>query len=133
MVAPYPTCLGSGRARPDCRELLARAAAIGLAREQEAAKKLAAEQKRQAKEAEKARQTRLVAIAQRGESAWRDVAAEIERRNAAGYDKAAELLLDLRVLAKEQGTIPSFEKRLRTIREQHVRKRQFVERLAKIE
>lgn len=114
-------------------ELLARAAAIGLAREQEAAKKLAAEQKRQAKEAEKARQARLVAIAQRGESAWRDVAAEIERRNAAGYDKAVELLLDLRVLAKERGTMPSFEKRLRTIREQHVRKRQFVERLAKIE
>jgi hypothetical protein len=46
-------------------ELRARAAAIGLAREQAAAEKLAAEHKRHVKEAEKARRVRLLAIAQR--------------------------------------------------------------------
>jgi hypothetical protein len=70
-------------------ELRARAAAIGLAREQAAAEKLAAEHKRRVKDAEKARQARLLAIARRGEGVWREVEAEIERRNAAAYDKAA--------------------------------------------
>jgi hypothetical protein len=114
-------------------ELRARANAIGLAREQAAAEKLAAEHKRRAKEAEKARQARLLAIARRGEGVWREVEAEIERRNAAAYDKAAELLLDLQALAKQQGTIEDFLRRLRAIREQHVRKERFIERLAALE
>lgn len=111
-------------------ELLARAAAIGLAREQAAAEKLAAEHKRRVKEAEKARQARLLAITQRGEGVWREVEAEIERRNSAAYDKAAALLLDLQAVAKERGTIEDFLRRLHTIREKHVRKERFIERLA---
>lgn len=114
-------------------ELRARAAAIGLAREQAAAEKLAAEHKRRAKEAEKARQARLLEIARRGEGVWREVEAEIERRNAAAYDKAAALLLDLHALAKERGTIADFLGRLHAIREKHVRKERFIERLAALE
>ncbi|HYS88529.1 MAG TPA: hypothetical protein VEN78_26530 [Bradyrhizobium sp.] len=72
-------------------ELCARAHAVGLAREQAAAEKLAAERKRQVEEAEKAGRVRLDTIAQRGESVWRDIEAEIERRNATGYDRAASL------------------------------------------
>ena len=113
-------------------ELRARADAIGLAREEAAAEKLAAEHKRRVQEAEKARQARLLAITRRGESVWREVEAEIERRNAAGYDKAADLLLDLQAVAEERGAMPDFEKRLRAIRERHARKQQFVVRLAKI-
>jgi hypothetical protein len=113
-------------------ELRARARAIGLAREQAEAEKLAAQQKRQAKEAEKARRSRLDTIARRGESVWREVEAEIERRNATGYDKAVGLLLDLRAVAEERGAMPDFDKRLRAIRERHARKQQFVVRLAKI-
>jgi len=60
-------------------ELRARAAAIGLAREQAAARKRESERKRVAEEAEKARQARLTAIARRGEGAWRDVEADIAR------------------------------------------------------
>jgi uncharacterized Zn finger protein len=81
-------------------------------------------------EAEKTRRARLLAIARRGEGVWREVEAEIERRNAAAYDKAAELLLDLQALAKQQGTIEDFLHRLRAIREKHVRKERFIERLA---
>ena len=114
-------------------ELRARANAIGLAREEAAAEKLAAEHKRRAKEAEKARQARLLAIARRGEGVWREVEAEIERRNAAAYDKAAELLLDLQALAKQRGTIEDFLRRLHAIREKHVRKERFIERLAALE
>jgi hypothetical protein len=114
-------------------ELLARAAVIGLAREQAAAEKLAAEHKRRVKEAEKARQARLLAIARRGEGVWREVEAEIERRNAAAYDKAAGLLLDLQAVAKERGAIEDFLHRLHAIREKHVRKERFIERLAALE
>jgi hypothetical protein len=113
-------------------ELRARARALGLAREQAAAKKLAADRKRRLEEAEKARRVRLDTIARRGESVWREVEAEIERRNAAGYDKAANLLLDLQAVAEDRSAMPDFEKRLRAIRERHARKQQFVVRLAKI-
>jgi hypothetical protein len=114
-------------------ELRARAAAIGLARERAAAEKLAAEHDRRAKDAEKARQARLLAIARRGEGVWREVEAEIERRNAAAYDKAAGLLLDLQAVAKERGAIEDFLRRLQAIREKHVRKERFIERLAALE
>ncbi len=114
-------------------ELRARAAAIGLAREQAAAEKLAAEHEGRVREADKARQARLLAIAQRGDGVWREVEAEIERRNAAAYDKAAGLLRDLQAVAKERGTIEDFLRRLRAIREKHVRKERFIERLAALE
>jgi len=113
-------------------ELRARAQTIGLARERAAAEKVAAERKRRAEDAEKAQRARLVAIARRGEGAWREVEGEIERRNAAGYDKAASLLFDLRVIADERGTAVDFARRLKSIRERHVRKEKFLERLAKI-
>jgi uncharacterized Zn finger protein len=64
---------------------------------------------------------------------WREVEAEIERRNAAAYDKAAGLLSDLRAVAKERGTIEDFLRRLRAIREKHIRKERFIERLAALE
>jgi hypothetical protein len=113
-------------------ELRARALAIGTIREQVAAAKVAAEQKRQTEEAGKARQARLLAIARRAEGVWREVESEIERRNAGAYDKAALLLMDLRAVAEERETLPDFEKRLRAIRDRHARKERFIDRLAKI-
>jgi hypothetical protein len=110
-------------------ELRARAKAIGLTREQAAAERIAAEHKRRVEEAEKARQARLLAIARRGEGVWREVETEIERRNAAAYDRAAGLLLDLQAVAKERGTVEDFLHRLRAIRERHARKERFIERL----
>jgi hypothetical protein len=113
-------------------DLLARAEAIGLAREKAEADKAAPEQKRVAKEAGKIRRARIDAIARRGESVWGEVESEIERRDPKGYDKAANLLSDLQTLANERGTIADFEKRLRAIEERHSSKRRFVERLAAI-
>jgi hypothetical protein len=113
-------------------ELRARARAIGLARAQAAAEKRAAQQKRQAKEAEKARRARLDAVARKGESVWREVEVEIERRNATSYGRAVGLLLDLQAIAEERGAMPDFDKRLLAIQERHARKQQLVVRLAKI-
>ena len=55
---------------------------------------------------------------------------EVGKRNAKSYDWATELLLDLRALAEENGTVAGFFDRLDAIRLRHERKRQFIERLA---
>ncbi len=107
-----------------------RPAAIRLSRERAEADKAAEERRRSAEAAEKARQTRLEAIRHQGESVWREVEDEIERRNSAGYDKATALLSDLKALAEKQGMIDDFRHRLGTIRERHARKGRFIERLA---
>jgi hypothetical protein len=110
-------------------ELRARAEAIRLARERRKAEREAAEQRRRAEEAEKARRARIDALARRGESVWREIESEIERRNAGSYDRAAELLRDLQALAAERGTPDEFSRRLRDIRERHARKERFIDRL----
>jgi hypothetical protein len=69
-------------------ELRARAQAIGAARERAAAEKAAAEERQRKQEAEKARRVRCDEILRRGESVWREVEAEIERRNHQYSDKS---------------------------------------------
>ena len=113
-------------------ELRARADAIRRAREQAQAEKAAAERKRLEAEAERSRRARLDAIERRGERVWQEIEAEIARRNATGYDKAACLLLDLRAIAVENGATEEFDRRLQAIRERHARKERFIERLAKL-
>jgi hypothetical protein len=119
-------------ARRTVGELQARAQAIRLAQEQTEAERAAKEQRRLAEKAEKDRRERLAAIARRGERVWPEIEAEIGRRNGPGYDKAAALLTDLKVIAGEQGTVEDFLGRLREIRAQHAAKGRFIERLAGI-
>ena len=127
---------GAGTASPDAArtagELRARARGIRLAHERAQAGKAAAELRRQEAQAEKSRRVQLDAIARRGESVWREIETEIGRRTAAGYDRAASLLHDLRIIAGEQGAIEGFASRLGTIRERHARKERFIERLTAI-
>jgi hypothetical protein len=70
-----------------------------------------------------------LATARRGESVWREIEAEIERRNASGYDKALGLLMDLQAIAGERGLTEDFNRRLRAIRQRHAGKGKFIERL----
>jgi hypothetical protein len=141
-VAAELRAMVRARAEPETRtsataprtvaELRACAHATRLARERAEADKAAEERRRQADAAENARQARLETLRRRGESIWREIEDEIERRNAAGYDKAAALLFDLRALAEKQDEIEEFRRRLRAICERHVRKGRFIERLAAI-
>jgi hypothetical protein len=114
-------------------DLLARADAIGEARERKAAEQEAAERVRLAKEAAEQQRERLDAIARRGEGVWHDVEAEIVRGNGAAYNKAADLLLDLRTVAEQRDSLPQFTHRLLAIRERHARKPRFLARLAALE
>ena len=81
---------------------------------------------------ERLRRARLNAIAQRGEDVWREIEAEITRRNALSYDRAVGLLVDLRAIADERDTVEDFTRRLREIRERHARKAQLVKRLKEL-
>jgi hypothetical protein len=110
-------------------ELRARATEIAAARKR--ASETAAQVERERREAEEAqaRKKRLAAVAARGELVWRDVENEIERRNAAGYDRAKALLVDLRDVATSQERTNEFERRVGALRQQHARKGQFIDRL----
>jgi len=121
--------ISSIRSRSTSSISRARAEEIRIASEHAEAEREAAEEKRKAEEAEKIRRARLDSIARRGASVWREVEAEIELRNAKGYEKAAELLRDLRTIADERGGMEDFHARLSAIRERHSTKRTFIERL----
>jgi hypothetical protein len=112
--------------------LRVRAQEIAEERELSHAKRREAERRRQAEEVEKARRARLKVLKQRGAAVWREIEQEIERRNASGYDKAAELLSDLQALAAEEGSQSDFARRLASIRAQHESKRKLIERLTKL-
>jgi len=113
--------------------LRARARETAEARERANAEKREAERRRRAKQAEKERRARLQALKLRGAAAWREVDAEIARRNAASYDRAASLLCDLQVLAAEEGSQADFDRRIAAIRTRHQAKKRFIERLAKLD
>lgn len=109
-----------------------RAQEIAKARESAAAERSEAERRQQAEEAEKARCARLKPLKKRGEAVWREIEAEIERRNASGYDRAATLLADLEALADEEGGQADFRRRLASIRARHGKKGKFIERLNRL-
>ncbi|MEH7876880.1 hypothetical protein V7798_05190 [Rhizobium laguerreae] len=116
-------------APPTVAELQTRAGAIRHNRERKENERLAAERKKQELEDARARRARLNAIIQRGDAVWREIEAEIERRNASGYDKAASLLSDLKTIAEQNGGTADFTRRLHSIRERHAQKGRFIERL----
>lgn len=117
------------RPRRTVGELREKAREISEAREQAEAEWLRAEERRRTLEAEKARRTRLDAVKRRGTSIYSEIETEIERRNAAGYDRAASLLADLKQIAVEEGASSDFYRRLAAIRERHARKGKFITRL----
>ena len=115
---PYP----ASTTRRTAGELRNRAREIAEAREWADAERREAELRRQAEEAEEARRSRLIALRRRGESVWREIETEIERRNAPGYERAASLLFDLHALAQQEGSLGEFNRRLTAIRARHEKK-----------
>jgi len=115
--------------RRTARELRARADAIREARRRKAAEAEAARLRKAAREEEHARRQRIDALRQRGAAVWQRVETEINRRNPAGYKTAHGLLLDLKMLAELDQTTADFALQIRSIRERHARKGQFIERL----
>jgi hypothetical protein len=110
-------------------ELRERAEAIAQARARAQAAAAAAKLKRQEAEAARLRRKRMDDLIRRGETVWTEVETEIARRNAPGYDRAAELLSDLQAIADESDKIEDFAQRLAAIRVRHSQKQRFIDRL----
>lgn len=116
------------RTAGDLRRL---AALFATERERHEAERIAAETAARAEEAAKIRAVRIERLARRGDGAWREVEDLIDQRIAQAYERAIDLLLDLRALAVRDGTTAAFAKRLTDIRVRHARKSTFIERLIK--
>lgn len=102
---------------------------IADARKQHAAEQAAVKQRRRAETEATNRKRRLDVLAKRGEAAWREVDDLIEQRNAAAYDKATAMLIDLAALADGADRRADFDRCVSKLAKQHERKGQLVRRL----
>ena len=130
LAAAVASVTGDSRSR--CRsvaKIRERAATIRVEREAADAKRLVAERCRRVRDAQRERKTRLDVLRRRGMLAWREAEREINRCNAAAYDRAVDLLLDLKTVAEEDGNARAFTERLNGLCERHAGKKLFVARL----
>src|SRR5262249_21187433 len=93
------------------------------------AERAAKERARRAREQAAARARHLDALAGREEELWRQVEAADKMRQPKEYDRAVELLQDLRDLAERTGTGEDVAGRIRELRERHRSKPTLMQRL----
>jgi len=125
---PAPAGAKTGRTAGD---LIAAAEAIGEARRQIEAERLAKKKARLAAEAAAKRAKYLDELAGRQEQAWELLERKVESKQQAAYDEAVGLLKDLRDISLRDNGARSFEARVRSLHARHVKKSTFVERLRK--
>ena len=87
------------------------------------------ERERQARAEAQARKKHLEDIASRSGAVWKQVSTCIEKRTPKGYDRAVELLSDLRDAADLTNSTSEFVGRLQGLRERHASKPSLVRRL----
>jgi len=95
------------------------------AEEEEAAR----EQARRERARAAARERLLADLAVREDESWRRVDDLAAQKNATAYDEAVRLLIDLREIAARDGRKDEAHARTVAVRERHMKKRRFVERL----
>jgi len=110
-------------------EIRKRASAVREQRKAETARRKEAERLRKEQEAARAQRARVESMKRRGTRVWGEVEREIGYTNPSSYDRAVGLLVDLRALARENGSEVAFAKQVESIRERHARKRAFIQRL----
>jgi hypothetical protein len=87
---------------------------------------------REKQAAAQSRQRELDALAPCEDAIWEEVVALIEQKNAAGYDRATKLLVDLRDLAAHQRQQATFEARLDKIVSTYANRSALLRRLRKV-
>jgi hypothetical protein len=96
-----------------------------------ATRKAAEEKARRAREAEIAREKHLDRIAEKEPELWTQMENLIATKLPKSYDRAVELLVDLRDLAVRRGEKEDFGSRLDALRASHLRKPSFIARVQK--
>jgi hypothetical protein len=119
-AAPAPCTAG---------ELLARAEALRLAREDAEAEAAEAQRRLREEQEELARRIHLKQVRRRGKRVWDEIESDIARRNSSGYGAAVALLLDMQEIAESDGTLDDFMVRLNAVRQRHAAKAGFIKRL----
>ena len=114
-------------------ELWARVEAIRMARQAEAAERREKERRERERFDEKMRKFRLNQLRGRVPETWLEIEALAEKRTYTSYDRAAELIFDLRALAEQDDDLADFSDRLKALRDRHHRKKRLIERLAKLD
>ena len=125
-----PAALQAAAPARTAAALLARAVECRAERERAEAAKAKGKARAAEAKAEAARRARVATLAERGPEVWDEVEAEISRRNAPGYDRAAEMLADLHQVAAEAGTNAAYTARIRALRVRHAAKVRFLERIS---
>ncbi|EXJ15245.1 hypothetical protein [Imhoffiella purpurea] len=92
----------------------------------------AAEKSRQAAEAAERRSRYLALLRGREDEIWAKVEGLAALRHASAYEEAASLLVDLRDLARMDGTTGPYSERLSRFREQNSRKPALIRRIDKV-
>ncbi len=112
-------------------ELLQAAEDLTDKRRELASKKAAEEKARRARDEEIARAKHLDNIAGKEPELWNRIETLIATKQPKRYDRAVELLMDLRDLAVRQGKRKEFGARLDALRASHDRKPSFIKRTGK--
>jgi hypothetical protein len=113
------------------KDLISRAEQYAKERKRRAAEKKARAQARKKRERALAREKYIESLAGREDHIWKKVAEFIDSKQPAKYDEAVKLLVDLRDLNKKIGTEKAFNRKYKTICENHRRKVSFLNRLQK--
>jgi FtsZ-interacting cell division protein YlmF len=87
------------------------------------------ERERQARAEAQARKKHLEDIASRADAIWKQASAWIAKRTPKGYDRAVELLSDLKDAAAVANRTEEFDEQLRDLRERHAGKPSLIRRL----
>jgi len=93
--------------------------------------KRAAQAARRNAEDEANRSRYLDQLGKREEATWNRIVAHIQKRQPNEYDKAVNLLIDLRDLALRQSRVAAFQSALGELRQEHAAKESLLRRLAK--
>src|SRR4051794_1003574 len=110
-------------------QLLAARNTLVEERRRKAAEQRAREKAKQEREKAEARSRYLGELAGKEEATWREIDDLIATKVPKSYDRAVELLVDLRELAQRLGTEESFRSRVGQLRERHRAKTSLQERL----
>jgi len=113
------------------KDLISRAEKYAKERKRRAAEKKARAQARKKRERALAREKYIESLAGREDSIWKKVTESIDSKQPAKYDEAVKLLVDLRDLNKNTGKEKAFNRKFKTICENHRRKVSFLNRLQK--
>jgi hypothetical protein len=118
----------AGDARRTVAQLLKARDVLVEAKNQEAAEKAAEDKARREREKTAERNKHLDNLAGREAATWRDVDKLIALKQATPYDRAVELLVDLRDLAARSGRVEETRARIQELRRVHANKPSLIKR-----